>query len=444
MLFVFALSGLARADDLLLDGESATLDGTVSYDTVQLLNGSTLYVTAYDGTGTTGTLEIEANSIYVDGTSTIVATSAGYRGQLNANGEGPGGGMGGSCCMDAGGGGAHGGDGGSGSLDGCIRGGGAGGIAYADSSVLGHSMGSAGGAAGAADGDGGGRGGGGGGSIWLQAAIVEIEGTIVTDGQAGALYHNDAAGGGAGGGVLIVSNTLRCSGSIYARGGDGASIDDGAGGGGGGLVRQLYDASGMTCPVDVSAGSGGCGGVDGSTGIEDSGVHDFDGDGTTAADGDCNPIDPSIHPGATDTWYDGIDSDCAGNDDYDADSDGFDSDAYGGADCNDADASVHPGATDIPGDGIDQDCNGTDASVDTGGSDTGSTGDGGVDGGTPNDGGGITNDGGGMDSGGPDTGAGLFPGRVLGGCGSCTTANTSIAGLWLSLLALAGLRRRRR
>ena len=50
---------------------------------------------------------------------------------------------------------------------------------------------------------------------------------------------------------------------------------------------------------------------------------DFDGDGFSAADGDCDDTDNSVYPGAQDQWYDGIDSDCSGNDDYDQDGDGF-------------------------------------------------------------------------------------------------------------------------
>ncbi len=88
----------------------------------------------------------------------------------------------------------------------------------------------------------------------------------------------------------------------------------------------------------------------------------------------------SIHPGAPDTPYDGIDGDCGGDDDYDADGDGFGPavlpdgsstlaarEAYAQEwglalepgsfdDCDDDDASVHPGAVDTPYDGVDADC----------------------------------------------------------------------------------------
>ena len=74
---------------------------------------------------------------------------------------------------------------------------------------------------------------------------------------------------------------------------------------------------------------------------------------------DCNDQDSSIRPDATETWYDGIDQNCDGADDYDQDGDGVSSDAYtGGTDCDDTSADVHPGATEICNNGLDDDCSG--------------------------------------------------------------------------------------
>ena len=88
--------------------------------------------------------------------------------------------------------------------------------------------------------------------------------------------------------------------------------------------------------------------------------HDDDGDGygdptdSTEAceqpsdyvddDTDCDDTEADAWPGNTETWYDGVDSDCGGDDDYDADGDGETPYAYGGTDCDDTDASVNQAA----------------------------------------------------------------------------------------------------
>ncbi len=83
---------------------------------------------------------------------------------------------------------------------------------------------------------------------------------------------------------------------------------------------------------------------------------DHDEDGYTGEDGDCDDADPEVSPGAADDWYDGVDSDCSGGSDYDADLDGADSDAWGGEDCDDADPDVGPEAAEVWYDGVDSDC----------------------------------------------------------------------------------------
>ena len=50
---------------------------------------------------------------------------------------------------------------------------------------------------------------------------------------------------------------------------------------------------------------------------------DRDGDGMSADEGDCDETNPWTFDGAPDIWYDGVNSDCEGNDDFDQDRDGF-------------------------------------------------------------------------------------------------------------------------
>ncbi len=91
-----------------------------------------------------------------------------------------------------------------------------------------------------------------------------------------------------------------------------------------------------------------------------------DGTGALPA-GDCDDLDPAIRPSAQDTWYDGVDTDCDGADDYDKDGDGFVPDEWylehvehGGTlangDCNDDIARIFPGSDDSFYTGVDEDC----------------------------------------------------------------------------------------
>jgi len=101
------------------------------------------------------------------------------------------------------------------------------------------------------------------------------------------------------------------------------------------------------------------------------GVDDYDRDedgALGAADGtgeDCDDTDPSVYPGAADSWYDGVDSDCGGEDDYDQDGDGDDALGYAdGGDCDDLDPDVNSTVEEVWYDGVDQDCDGNDTDQD--------------------------------------------------------------------------------
>ncbi len=81
---------------------------------------------------------------------------------------------------------------------------------------------------------------------------------------------------------------------------------------------------------------------------------------TEAAEVDCDDFDAAIFPlNPSDPFYDGVDSDCAGNDDFDQDADGHRR-IPEGDDCDDQDANAFPGnpAEDVWYDGIDSDCAG--------------------------------------------------------------------------------------
>ncbi len=81
--------------------------------------------------------------------------------------------------------------------------------------------------------------------------------------------------------------------------------------------------------------------------------------GYVADNTDCDDDDDTTYPGAEDVWYDGADSDCGGNDDYDQDGDGYGYDEYGGDDCDDESTDVGPHMEEICDDGLDNNCDGS-------------------------------------------------------------------------------------
>ena len=227
--------------DLIVDASRVELSGRHEYGRVILRNRARLEIQPYSGSVGTGQIEIIADSIEIDRSSSIIGDEFGYRGQERNPGEGPGGGEGGRRTFDGGAGGAYGGQGGDGVLDGVGRPGATGGRQYGTRCGEDLEMGSSGGAPGSADSAGDpGKGGNGGAAVSLIANTILITGTITVNGEDGLVVRNDAAGGGAGGGIQIYASLLEQTGRLQANGGDGGVTDDGGGGGGGGRIKIRY------------------------------------------------------------------------------------------------------------------------------------------------------------------------------------------------------------
>lgn len=111
--------------------------------------------------------------------------------------------------------------------------------------------------------------------------------------------------------------------------------------------------------------------ADGQTSTVTGGLDCVD-DGTQTTDEGNVIVASEIYDGATEIWYDGIDQNCDGANDYDQDADGYESEMEftGGADCEDqavqttrtgaliTAAEINPAATDVWYDNVDQNCDG--------------------------------------------------------------------------------------
>ena len=96
--------------------------------------------------------------------------------------------------------------------------------------------------------------------------------------------------------------------------------------------------------------------------------YDQDGDGEMSIDYfgvDCDDLDADVGTFAEEIFYDGYDQNCDGLSDYDFDGDGEESDMIGGTDCNDILASINTQAVEIWYNGMDDNCDGLSISIKT-------------------------------------------------------------------------------
>ena len=243
LLFLILIFPTADAADLTITDGSQTLYGTYSYDNVFLTN-ATIYVAAYNGTATTGTLILNVTGdVIISSSSSIIGDERGYRGGFygayngfGSGGEGNGAGTNGSACNSVGNGGGGGGGyasaGGTAltSTWGCI--GGTGGSIQGTYNGTDIAMGAGAGGGASGQGGNGGNGSSGGGMLTINAKNIIVNGTISFNGGVGGVGSTGgtAGAGAAGGGILLnASNNMIFNNAIIrANGGLG-----GSGGGGG-------------------------------------------------------------------------------------------------------------------------------------------------------------------------------------------------------------------
>lgn len=239
--------------DLTINGGSQTLDGTHTYDYINITNGGILYVTPYNGTGTTGRLILNAIEINIDNSSSINGFKRGYRGGASTNcsgafgGELQGHGGGSNSPSNGAGGGGYGTAGGAGAS------GGAGGPIQGTFDGPDIQMGNGGGAAGTQWCVPVGGGEPGGAMLTINAQNINIHGVINFNGGNGG-GSGYGGGGASGGGILLNATNIDLSSSTITAnggaGGIGTSQPNVGGPGGGGRIKiffiDTYNNSGAT------------------------------------------------------------------------------------------------------------------------------------------------------------------------------------------------------
>ena len=213
-------------------GTNINSTGIIDAGWLQIDANDTLFVTA----GTP--LEIYAQKSIINGV--VFAVGAGYQAPPVgvANGNGPGGGTGGS--SSGAGGGSYGGIGGAGGFDSGdpIN---TAGPTYGTNNLLDIDMGSTGGSVSTI------LAGSGGGAFSLVSKSINITGLINCNGSDAQMPGaGQGAGGGSGGGVLLRGDIITFNGLISVDGADGSvgtsTANDDGGGGGGGRIKIYHDA----------------------------------------------------------------------------------------------------------------------------------------------------------------------------------------------------------
>ena len=345
---VLALLGLAvtvGSPRTALAAANMTIQSKVSFGTDQLFDeltieaGGALLVTPVAGGGQ-GKIHIRARKILIKAGGKISASGVGYPGANAKDGNAApisgGGGKISTLPGEPGGGGGYFGAGASGADAACMSlpnaGGGAMGAMPTPEAPI---LGSAGGAANVTSSAS--AGGDGGGAILLEAASIQIDGSIEADGGSPMMAAGGVAqGGGSGGFISIIAAHLAGGGTLSAHGGAGLA------------------APGVPLKIPANHGGGGAGGVIYLKAREDASSLTTNTQG--GATGSCPTLGAADGPTPqviVDPAY------CV-----DADQDGAFSDACGGDDCNDSDTLINPKGAEVCN-GVDDDCDGaTDEGAD--------------------------------------------------------------------------------
>ena len=214
-----------NGQDIVVSGATLTVDGPHAFNSLLLTNGAVLTHSPCSASQTHSLDLTCSNAVAVSANSSIDVSGRGYAGGRTTGNTN----LGASTCLS---GGSYGGLGGNGSI-------GFGTCQGAANSIYGDYADPDDWGSGSADG------GPGGGLVRLHAGHLQLEGTILADGQRGPFIF----GGGSGGGIFVSVDTLAGSGFIRAGGGQGggdhATARNGGGGGGGRVAVYARDYGGF-------------------------------------------------------------------------------------------------------------------------------------------------------------------------------------------------------